>query len=202
MVCCLDKMKGKDEVKMNCVLLKRKKGETKMNCVLLKEQKGANEMRKGFSLIELMIVISVMAILIGIALPYMKGMQDEGNTAKAAGELRSLATAVESFYIHNSQSYPVQTTSVDSAWQSDANSLTTASPTIIKSVLYDPFVAGGATEYRYATSAGSGSQYYVVFSVGPDGTADITAISNTGVITGGDDDDIYISNGTSGTGGF
>jgi type II secretion system protein G len=174
-----------------------------MDYVLLKQQKGANEMKRGFTLIEILIVIAVIAILAGISLPYMKGMQDEGNTAKAAGELRTLATAVESFYIHNRRSYPVQTTGVDSAWQSDANSLTTASPTIIRSVLYDPFVPGGSTEYRYATSASSGSQYYVIFSVGPDNTADITGINTSGVVQPTDrDDDIYISNGTSGTGGF
>jgi len=158
-------------------------------------------MRRGFTLIEMLIVIAVIAILASISLPYMKGMQDEGNTAKAAGELRTLATAVESFYIHNKRSYPVQTTTVDSDWQSDANSLTTARPTIVRSVLYDPFVAGGSTEYRYATSAASGSQYYVIFSVGPDNTADITGVSTAGAIVGGPDDDIYISNGTSGTGG-
>ena len=156
-------------------------------------------MKRGFTLIEILIVISVIAILAGISLPYMKGMQDEGNTAKAAGELRSLATGVESYYIHNSQVYPNQDTDVDTTWQSN---LTGASPTIVKSVLYDPFVPGGATEYRYATSADSGSQYYVIFSVGPDNTADITGISTAGAIVGGPDDDIYISNGTSGTGGF
>jgi len=186
----------------NCCLLKNQKGKTKMNCALLKEQKGANEMKRGFTLIEILIVIVVIAILAGISLPYMKGMQDEGNTAKAAGELRTLATAVESFYIHNSHEYPVQTKSVDNAWQSDANSLTTASPTIIKTVLTDPFKS--SQEYSYATSANtSGSVYYVIFSVGPDNTADITGINASGVVQPADrDDDIYISNGTSGTGGF
>ncbi len=157
-------------------------------------------MKKGFTLIEIMIVIAVIAILAGISLPYMKGMQDEGNIAKAAGELRTLTTAVESFYIHNSQAYPVQTTTVDSDWQSVASSLTAASPTIIKSALTDPFKT--SQEYSYATSAASSSVYYVVFSVGPDGTADITGVSTAGAIVGGPDDDVYISNGTSGTGGF
>ncbi len=178
------------------------KEKTKMNCVLLKEQKGASKMKRGFTLIEIMIVISVIAILIGISLPYVKGMQDEGNTAKAAGELRSLTVAVESIYIHNSHAYPVQTTTVDSEWQSDTSSLTTSSPIIINSLLYDPFVAGGATEYSYATSHESTSQYYVIFSVGPDNTAGITGISAVGAIVGTPGDDIYISNGTSGTGGF
>jgi prepilin-type N-terminal cleavage/methylation domain-containing protein len=175
----------------------KQKGETKMNCVLLKEQKGEIKMRRGFTLIELMIVIAVMAILIGISLPHFKGMQDEGKTVEAAGELRTLATGIESYYIHNSKAYPNQQTTVDTTWQS---SLTGASPTIVASVLYDPF--SPSTEYRYATSAASNSAYYVVFSVGPDGTADITGISTAGAIVGGPDDDIYISNGTSGTGGF
>ena len=158
-------------------------------------------MKRGFTLIELMIVIAVMAILIGISLPYMKGMQDEGNTVKAAGELRTLTIAVESFYIHNSQAYPVQTTTVDSDWQTDSNSITTASPTIIKTALTDPFKS--SQEYSYATSASSGSQYYIIFSVGPDGSPDITGIDTSGVVQPTDtDDDIYISNGTSGTGGF
>ena len=71
---------------------------------------------------------------------------------------------------------------------------------IIKTALTDPFKS--SQEYSYATSDSSDSQYYVVFSVGPDGTADITGINTSGVIQGDPDDDIYISNGTSGTGGF
>ena len=159
-------------------------------------------MKKGFTLIELMIVIAVMAILIGISLPHFKGMQDEGRSAKAAGELRTLTTAIESFYIHHDNEYPVQTQSVDFTWQADANSLTTATPTILKKALKDPF--DSSREYSYVTSAAAGSpaNYYVVFSVGPDGEADITGIGTDGVIAGPSDDDIYITNAESGIGGF
>ncbi len=159
-------------------------------------------MKRGFTLIEMMIVIAVIAILVGIALPHFRGMQEEGWTAKAAGELRTLATAVESYYIHNSRQYPGQAATPATDWQSN---LPGNGPTIIASTLYDPFIAG-TTQYRYATSADTtNSQYYVVFSVGADGTADIDGIGDTGAIdpVGTDtDDDIYISNGTSGTGGF
>ncbi len=160
-------------------------------------------MRRGFTLIEMMIVISVIAILIGISLPYFKGMQDEGKSAKAAGELRTLTIAIESYYIHNDNEYPVQDDApVQTAWQSIANSLTTASPTIVKKALKDPFKP--SQEYSYVTSAEtSGSEYYVVFSVGPDGAAGITAISDTGALTWGTStDDIYITNAESGVGGF
>ena len=158
-------------------------------------------MKRGFTLIELMIVISVMAILIGISLPYFKGMQDEGKSAKAAGELRTLTIAIESYYIHNDNEYPVQDeTPVQTAWQSIANSLTTASPTIVKKALKDPF--DSSREYSYVTSADSGSEYYVVFSVGPDATAGITGIDPSGVVEGTPGDDIYITNAESGVGGF
>ena len=156
-------------------------------------------MRRGFTLIELMIVISVMAILIGISLPYFKGMQDEGNSAKAAGELRTLTTGIESYYIHHSNEYPSQRTTVTdpaTAWQS---ALTAATPTLVKVVLNDPFDPG--EEYNYVTSDTSGSEYYVVFSVGPDGAANITTITTAGVIAA-PGDDIYITNAESGVGGF
>ena len=159
-------------------------------------------MRRGFTLIELMIVISVMAILIGISLPYMKGMQDEGKSAKAAGELRTLTIGIESFYIHNSNEYPTQRTGTPSAdWQS---ALIGVSPTIVKKALKDPFKP--SQEYSYVTSAATGSEYYVVFSVGPDGVADITGIGTDGVLAhvGATDpnNDIYITNAESGVGGF
>ncbi len=174
-----------------------------MNCVSLKKQKGATKMKRGFTLIEIMIVIAVMAILIGIALPYFRGMQEEGWTMKAAGELRTLVTAIESYYIHNGGIYPSPGTSVSTSSQAD---LTSASPKIITSTLKDPFQAGGGTEYSYCTS-GTGppdanSAYYVVFSVGADGGADISAIDDTGSITGSDQDDIYFTNAEAGMGGF
>ena len=56
---------------------------------------------RGFTIIEILIVISIIAVLVGLALPRLRSMQMEGDYAKAAGELRTLQTAVESFYIHN-----------------------------------------------------------------------------------------------------
>ena len=142
-------------------------------------------MKKAFTLIELLIVIAVIAILISIALPRFRGMQEEGFTAKAAGELRSLATA---YYIHNSNAYPVALSNAASA-----------APSIVSSVPNDPFNPG--TAYGYDVSASPGD-YWIIWSYGPDGADDVSGVSDAGAITGTADDDIYISNGTSGTGGF
>ena len=146
--------------------------------------------RQGFTLIELIIVIAVISILLGIALPRLRGMIEEGNTARAAAECRALQAAVESYYIHHSKVYPATGTT----WQS---ALTGASPKLIGVALTDPFSSSSA-QYQFAKSANG--FYYLIWSVGPDNTAGITGVDNTGAVTGTAGDDIYVSNGTSGTG--
>jgi len=144
--------------------------------------------RKGFTLIELLVVISVIAILVGIAIPRFKGMQDEANQSKAKGELRVLQTAIESHYMNAApNAYPATSTTVC------ASDLNDDSPLIIGEALVDPF-EGGTTEYNYILD--SGGNYYVIFSTGPDGVADITSINTSGVLQGSNDDDIYVTNGT------
>lgn len=145
--------------------------------------------KKGFTIIELLVVIAVIFILVGIAVPRIKGMQDQANISKAEGETKTLKAAVESYYISQSpNSYPATSTTIC------ASTLNSASPLIVADVLYDPFGATTTTEYRYILS--SNGSYYVIFSVGIDKTADITGISDAGVIQGVEDDDIYATNGT------
>ena len=134
--------------------------------------------RKGFTILELMIVIAVIAILVGIALPRFKGMQDEGNIAKAKGELRMLQTAVESYQIHNNNTLAAA-----------LSNLTTAVPQIAPTVLpTDPF---GAAAYGYAT-AGS---YFVIWSIGPGATGGAAAITSAGVASD-TQQCIYVTNGS------
>ena len=54
---------------------------------------------RGFTLIELLIVIAIILILIGIALPNFLEAQIRAKVTKARGEMRSLATALESYQV-------------------------------------------------------------------------------------------------------
>lgn len=151
-------------------------------------------MKKGFTLIELLIVMAVIAIIIGIALPRFKGMQDEANINKAKAELKTLQSAVESYYIHNA-AYPAESTAAGSNKFSDLPSQT---PQIITAIPNDPFAATG-TLYAYQ-KGGTPDKYYVIYSVGPagNGYADILATNTvTQQNTGGTDTSascIYVSN--------
>ncbi|HLD41183.1 MAG TPA: type II secretion system protein [Candidatus Omnitrophota bacterium] len=137
-------------------------------------------MRKAFTLIELLIVIAVISILIGIALPRFKGMQDEGNIAKAKGELRTLQAALESYYIHNNSAYPAA-----------LSSLTSAVPNMVSSIPADPFSTTGAS-YGYV-QGGTNNKFYVVYSVGPSANGSATITSNAVAETNGTSC-IYASN--------
>ena len=147
---------------------------------------------KGFTLIELIIVIAVITLLIGLALPRLRGMIDRGNKAKAGAELKALQAAVESYYVEN-KAYPPDGSAT---WQS---ALIAARPQLIGSALLDPFSASGV-QYQYDKSANG--LYYIIWSIGPDAAADISGVDNSGHLTGTADDDVYVSNGLSGIGGF
>ena len=178
---------------MSNIGLKEQKGKNTLQSIMTEKKKGQINMKKekAFTLMELMIVMAVMAILVGIALPRFKGMQQEGNIAKASGELRTLQTALESYAMHHSNTYPASSTTpfVDYLDASAA-----PGPQLIDAVLNDPF--DSSNEYYYIV--GTSGNYYAICSKGPDGVADVVAAE----VTGGEltsveiNDDVVASNAT------
>ena len=131
---------------------------------------------------EILMVVAIIGIIVGIALPRFRGMQDEGNIARAKGDLRSLQTAIESYYVHNNNAYP-----------SALSNLTSASPSIVSALPVDPFNSGA--NYGYAASANG--KYYTLYSPGAGGTGS-ASITDTGNVTETNGSScIYVTNGNS-----
>ena len=141
---------------------------------------------KGFSILEMIFVLTLIVIILGISLPRMRGMSDQKSIETAKGDLRVIQTAINAYYLNHASVYPA-----GSDWQT--NDLANDSPRVLRQVLYDPFRSAN-TEYSYSVSANG--KYYVVVSYGPDRVADITGIDNNGKLTGQHDDDIFVTNGT------
>ncbi len=60
---------------------------------------------KGFTLIEMMIVVAIIAVLVGISLPSLLGNRRTANQQAALAEIRTIGTAAEGYFIANDQ-YP------------------------------------------------------------------------------------------------
>ena len=63
------------------------------------------ESERGFTLIELMIVVAIIAILAGILIPNFVNARSQAQTAACESNLRAIATALELYYADN-QVYP------------------------------------------------------------------------------------------------
>jgi prepilin-type N-terminal cleavage/methylation domain-containing protein len=140
--------------------------------------------KKGFTLVELLIVMAVIAILVAIIIPSFRGMQNEAWIAKAQKEVATLQTAIES-YNKNKDHYPNNITT----------DLSTAKSQIVSNPLADPWKTDTTTTpntYGYVTgNISSFGDYYVVYSKCIDGVKSWVVTGNTVASTG---DDVIMSN--------
>lgn len=67
----------------------------------------ANRRLRGFNLIELLVVISVLALLSAILIPIVNAVRDSARTTKSLSNLRQMASAMQMYSSDNNGLYPI-----------------------------------------------------------------------------------------------
>ena len=93
---------------------------------------------KGFTLIELLIVIAIILILIAIALPNFLEAQIRARVTKAKGEIRTLETAMMSYFL-DWKTYPAEHERDETNRNQRGFSWLTSPVVYVTSLLQDPF---------------------------------------------------------------
>lgn len=137
---------------------------------------------RGFTLIELLIVVAIIAILAAIAVPNFLEAQTRSKVARVRSDQRSLATAIETYYVDNNE-YPAMTLTGNLTWdvpfyrtvpatvgrtfrnRANTNLSTLTTPiAYITSNFPDPFADSKGIGFRYFTD----SRGWILGSFGPD----------------------------------
>jgi prepilin-type N-terminal cleavage/methylation domain-containing protein len=64
-------------------------------------------LRRGFTLVELLVVLAIIALLIAILLPVLKRAKESANTVKCAAQQRQIMTATMMYVQENKGRFPL-----------------------------------------------------------------------------------------------
>ncbi|MBC7105345.1 MAG: prepilin-type N-terminal cleavage/methylation domain-containing protein, partial [Firmicutes bacterium] len=148
--------------------------------------------QRGFTLVELLVVVAIIAILSAVLMPRLLGYTNQARVSRAMGDIASMRSIVEAYAANEGQGYYPQT-------DNDADN-----PDSVAAVLQARGIkwTGGAdgvkdpwgTGYRYGTAEvdGVADQAYLIQSAGPDrsfGTGDdVWASSSSAPVQSGEPD--------------
>lgn len=126
------------------------------------KQPVARTQQRGFTLIEIMVVVVIIGLLAAIVAPNLIGNIDRAAVARAKGDLRSIETALNLYRLDNFR-YPNTDEGLRALVDSPGDSVAPNWKQYLRSVPVDPW----NNEYQYLNPGRQGE--FDVFSYGADG---------------------------------
>jgi general secretion pathway protein G len=150
---------------------------------------------KGFTLVEMLLVLAIVGILVTIILPSVVGVTMDAKVKQAKADLRMLQAAVGQYYIRYNTFPTSQAGATDETWVGELLSM---SPRVVEKRPQDPFApvsppaAPPVYGYKFRPAGAGEIPTYIIWSVGISGQEDAA-------VTGSDQiyhsaDCIYVTN--------
>lgn len=121
--------------------------------------------QKGFTLIELMIVIAIIGLLIAIVIPDLLKTREQSEIEACKASLRGVQSALELYYTHYKY-YPTNLQSLISEGYLSENS---DKDPWQRNFRYQPLYSGGGAGDATGSSGGKTASNYLLAADGPDG---------------------------------
>jgi general secretion pathway protein G len=131
----------------------------------------------GFTLIEIMLVVTIIGILAAVVLPRLVGKGEEARISAAQLQIENIGVALDAFHLDNGR-YPSTEESLDALRNKPGNAANWKGPYLKKNVPKDPW--GNAYVYK---SPGTHEPDYDLYSCGQNnaegGGDDVTSWDNS-----------------------
>lgn len=118
--------------------------------------------REGFTLIEVLLVVVIIGILVGVAMPRLGGRVQQAKIAAAQADINNIGMAIRLYEVDNG-SYPA---SLQSLVSKPGNAQNWNGPYLEKGIPKDPW----GNDYTYQQPGSHNPHSYDLSSNGPEGT--------------------------------
>lgn len=129
----------------------------------LRRSSSAARSRRGFTLVEMLLVLVILATLAAIVYPKLAGRSEQARTTAAATQISSFSTALDAFEVDNGY-YPKGKSGLMDLVQMPRDAQNWRGP-YLKEIPKDPW----GNEYSYECPGRINATSYDLISAGPDG---------------------------------
>jgi general secretion pathway protein G len=134
---------------------------------------GLKKMKKGFTLIELMLVVIIIGALVAMVMPRLTGRGEQARVSAARADvLANIATALKLYELDNGE-FPSTDENLNALLNRPAGANNWQGPYLEKKPI-DPW----GREYKYKFPGEHGNADYDLYSLGKDGTESADDVTN------------------------